>query len=1028
MVPKTGEKTVDKKKKLTAPASDFSVQLNEQQKRAVEHGAGPLLVVAGAGTGKTTVIVERLSWLIKEKGLRPDELLCLTFTDKAAGEMADRIDRRLPYGYIDLWVMTFHSFGERMLREHAIDIGLPGDFTILNERRQNLFIRQHLDEFNLKYYRPLGQPTKFIRDLVKHFSRCKDEAITPEEYLAFVKNERLNRDQADFVHKTDETNSTAQELERLTELAEAYQTYNRLLLERGYLDFGDLINQTLRLFKTRPAVLERYREQFRYLLVDEFQDTNWAQYALLKLLAAPNNNLTVVGDDDQSIYKFRGASISNILEFKRDFPQSADVVLTENYRSKQNILDQAHAFIQLNNPNRLEVQLQNAQAAFNQTVSKQLQAARRGSGVIETLVADTEADEARQVLEKALEIKNAEPKTSWNDLAILVRANDHAEPFLAAAERAGAPYQFVASRGLYRKVVVLDLVAWLKLLDDYHEAAAMYRVLNLPVFSFTSDELIDLNHEARRRSLSLYKLLELHSTLAFLSRQAHQDGERLLGLIRRQTEQSRRNTVQKVCFEFLETSGYLTYLSRDDDPKKLEQLSYLNAFMREITDFERSVREPTVAAFLHNHELSLESGEEGDLEPNLENGPESLKIMTVHAAKGLEFKHVFITNLVERRFPSTERSESIPVPDALVRETVPEGDIHLQEERRLFYVALTRAKDRVCLTRALDYGGARLKKPSAFLYELKLVTERSVAEERKRQSNILDVKIRSVAAPEPEAILKRVSAESKYDYSRLNAYDRCPWQYRYAYVIGVPSRGKPEFSYGQTMHQTLHDFFHLIRQRTDRPQTSLFSQTTPAVQATKPSATKPSVKLAELLEIYERAWISEWFPSEVKLAEWKKRGQDSLEKFYESHAGQFPVPLYLEQPFTIRLNEYTIGGKIDRIDPISSNPEAGVEILDYKTGSGRTEPTKEQKFQLLLYGLAARDPNVLNLKVERLTFIYLDSNERFTIQPAEPDFAAAKTWALNQINQIRSGEFGATPGVVCRTCDYFSICPFRKLK
>src|SRR3989344_1981460 len=347
---------------------DILEGLNSEQEHAVTHGDGPLLIVAGAGTGKTTVITKRLAWLIKSGRAKPDHILALTFTDKAAQEMEERVDKLLPYGYTDLWVSTFHSFGERLLHSHALDIGVPYDFKLLSETEQWLLVRQYLNKFNLRYYRPLGNPTKFIHALLRHFSRAKDEEIYPDNYLKYAETVRLNHDEetaraarpSRAKKKTWEKALLApddNEAARIEEVANAYHVYQQLLLEQNALDFGDLINYTLKLFCTRPDILNFYRQQFKYILVDEFQDTNWAQYEMVKLLAAPLNNLTLVGDDDQSIYRFRGASMSNILQFKKDYPKAQEVVLIKNYRSAQNILDAAYEFIQLNNPNRLEAQL-----------------------------------------------------------------------------------------------------------------------------------------------------------------------------------------------------------------------------------------------------------------------------------------------------------------------------------------------------------------------------------------------------------------------------------------------------------------------------------------------------------------------------------------------------------------------------------------------------------------------------------------------------------------------------------------------
>ena len=331
--------------------------LNKEQLEAVTHQNGPLLIVAGAGTGKTTVITKRIAHLIEAGLAKPDEILALTFTEKAAGEMQERADLLLPLGYHDMWISTFHSFCERILQQHGLDIGLPGDFKLLDETKAWMLVHNNLEKFDLDYYKPLGNPKKFISALLKHFSRCKDEVINPADYLSYAEGLKLSNDSAEGVlgesknQKIGKTQKTKlrqsdiptsdspaidpSEILRTAEIAGAFHTYQKLLLDNNYLDFGDLINYCLDLFKKRPRILKIYQEKFKFLMVDEFQDTNLAQYELIKLLAGDKCNLTVVGDDDQSIYKFRGASVSNILKFQNDYKSAKQITLVENYRSSQ---------------------------------------------------------------------------------------------------------------------------------------------------------------------------------------------------------------------------------------------------------------------------------------------------------------------------------------------------------------------------------------------------------------------------------------------------------------------------------------------------------------------------------------------------------------------------------------------------------------------------------------------------------------------------------------------------------------------
>jgi DNA helicase-2/ATP-dependent DNA helicase PcrA len=968
--------------------------------------------VAGAGTGKTTVITQRLAWLILQKGLKAHEVLALTFTEKAAGEMTDRLDRILPYGYVELWVSTFHSFCERILREHALDIGLPSDFRVLPQVDLWLLVRRNLDRFDLDYYRPVGNPARFIHSLLTHFSRAKDEAVQPTDYLGFVEKLALDRDRDPSIAGLDGA-AKDMELKRLRELANAYATYEKMLLDERVLDFGDLILRTLQLFRERPQILARYREQFKAILVDEFQDTNWAQYELVKLLAAPTNNLTVVGDDDQSIYKFRGASLANILQFKRDYPVTSEVVLTTNYRSKQNLLDAAYGFIVQNNPNRLEVQL----ADGSQTpVSKKLTATRKGDGRFEPMTAETESGEADAVIEKILELRKS-VKAKWDDFAILVRANDHAEPFLAALDRGGIPYQFLASRGLYRKEVVLDILAFLRLLDNYHESDALYRVLTFSFWKVPTSDLIELGAFARRKGYSLFEAARMAQAVTGLSSEGRSRITRVLGVVETFTGEARIKSVSLVLQKFLNESGYLKSLTSENDARRATDLLLLNHFYRTVLEFEHAAEEPTVRAFVASVQLEREAGEEGSLAGAFDEGPEAVKVMTVHGAKGLEFPYVFIVQLVDQRFPTRERGEAIPLPDALVKEEVPEGDLHLEEERRLMYVAMTRARDGLFLTRAVDYGGARAKKPSRFLVELGLAKGDEVKPKRKTPTVP-----RSPSAPVPPlepALADVVERKVSFSFTELDTYETCPWKYRYAHVLSVPSGKGPQASFGTTVHATLRDFFHQIQERAGAPQTDLFGAAT-----AKPKPFEPPT-LKEFLELYERNWVDDWYESSRMREDYRKRGREALTKFYEAQGGNFPVPKFLEQRFAVSLDPYRFSGAIDRVDVISEAPRTGVEIIDYKTGKMSPEKLKRNKLQLSLYALACEDPNVFNLKVEQITFEYIEEGKRESVEPKPEDLSKARDWALGTIEKIKSGDFHATPGVVCKFCDFRSICPYR---
>ncbi len=1050
------------------------------------HKDGPLLIVAGAGTGKTTVITQRIAYLIEQGRARSDEILALTFTEKAAGEMEERVDRLLPIGYLDLWVSTFHSFGERILVEHGLDIGLPFDFKLLNEFEQWALIRKNLDKFNLNYYRPLGNPTKFIHALVKHFSRVKDEDISPDEYLKYAEELKENMDsmlsgggkrrnsKLQILSLTDGVNSSGssrqpaqgglpkddrrtkemaeQEVARINEVANAYHVYQQLLLNNNALDFGDLINYCLKLFRQRPAILEKYRQQFKYILLDEFQDTNWAQYELVKMLAAPKNNLVVVGDDDQSIYKFRGASVSNILQFKKDYPKSKEIALVKNYRNKQNILDLSYEFIKLNNPNRLEYQLNKGQKndrmaqsgkAAKQRLDKKLVAKNKGEGAIGVIAGKDLADEVRQVVEKIADLKvrsqrrvtNAahanrnNEEASWNDYAILVRANESAKNFCQALEIAGLPYQFLASRGLYTKPVIMDILAYLKMLDNYHESPSLYRVLNLPVLNFSYQELVNFNYWANKKAWSLYEVLKSANSFN-LGRELLAKVEIVLNLIAKHTALVREKSVLEVVLAFLNDSGYLKYLSSRDEHISREIIGYLNQFLKRIQSFESGSDDKSVNSFLSELNMEIDSGEEGALLPDIEAGPEAIKIMTVHAAKGLEFKYVFIANLVDKRFPTIERKELIQIPDALIKEILPQGDIHLEEERRLFYVAMTRAKQDLYFSWAPDYGGIRRKKPSRFLAESGMVqgdnlpaqagkTEKlKNTETEEAEAGILDF---SIVKKKNENGPARYPVPSYFSYTQLAAFSNCPYQYRFAHILKIPRQGKAQFSFGKTMHSTLQKLFELIKEKRGLDQTDLFNQNK---EENKGKENKVEISIEEILDLYKQSWIEDWYESNERKEEYRKLGKEILRDFYKKYEGNWPLVLFTEKGFNIKIfagsKSYTIRGAIDRID------EAGgkLKVIDYKTGRPKEKLNFIDKEQLLIYQMAARD--LFAQEIDSLSFYFLENNTELEFLGTDSELKKVKEKIITTIREIEKNKFPPKPSSLCRYCDFYDICEFRK--
>ena len=1008
--------------------------LNKEQKQAVQFGKGELLIIAGAGTGKTTVITKRIAYLLDKGKIKPEEVVALTFTDKAASEMEERIDTLLPYGYVDLAVLTFHKFCEQILRDNALDIGLSPDFKLFDQIQQWLLFRRNLNSFNLNYYKPLGNQTKFINAFIKHFSRCKDEEIYPQEYLDYVEQLKMNTGSVKGVYSKDnhlaaEEDEDLMEVMRINEVAEAYHVYQQLLLDNNALDFGDLIGYTLKLFRTRPKILAKYQKQYKYILVDEFQDTDWAQYELIKLLSCEENNINVVADDDQSIYRFRGASMSNILRFKEDFPNSKELFLINNYRTKQNILDLSYKFIQQNNPNRLEFQLC-AQDKENKKpkLSKRLISNTGENGIIEHLHVDNLKNEIKTVADKIIKLYEHNRDVNWDDFAILIRANSQAVNFINEFENRGIPFTFISARGLYTKPIILDLISYLRLIINLSDNIAAYRVLEMDCFGFSYKDIMAILRFSSKKAISVVGSLKRFNEY-IISDEGKEIIKKLLRLLNKHSALAKKEKVFKVAYQIIMDLELLQFLQKKGEKIYIEKVKYLNQFFKRLENFENASPDflenqaLNVRDFLSFFDLSVQAGDEGNLETDYDFGPETVKIMTVHGSKGLEFKHVFIVNLVDKRFPSITRKEVLEIPEPLLKEKLSGKDSHLEEERRLFYVAMTRAKDAVYFTSADDYGGVRKKKLSRFLYELGFCDSPEKVAKKEKTKAIKPEEFK----PDYSKSLKikqdkdfKLPLPKKFSFTQLKSFENCPYQYKLAHILKLYGFGKQVFSYGQAMHSTLQKFFQLIENRSKPSQTNLFVGDEP---------TKPKIPtLKELLEIFESSWIEDWYDDDESKQNYKKEGTDSLKEFYEINYPNFPKVLALEMGFKLKIDDDVLIGRIDRVDELE---DGSIEVVDYKTGgvpANLNKIDKSNKNQLLIYQLALQDI-YKDKKVKQVTFYYLKKNKALSFKGTDEELDKLREEIKIKIAKIKNSDFTPTPSMfTCNNCDYKDICEYKIIK
>ncbi len=960
-------------------------KLNLSQKRAIEHSKGPLLIIAGAGTGKTTVITERIKNLIQDKKVRPEEILALTFTEKAAGEMLDRLDVIMPLSYEEPWIMTFHGFCDRILRDEGLEIGLSTDYKILDQPNQWILIKKNLFDLGLKYYLPLGNPTKFIGALLKFFSRLQDEDIMPEDFFTYVKKFQASsklKAQSSKLKNKEVLPDFPDNPDRLWELANAYKKYQEIKLKENHLDFGDLITWTLRLFRERPNILKKYQQQFKHILVDEFQDTNWAQLQLVKLLAPAkdNPNLVVVGDDDQSIYKWRGAAVSNILDFKKHYPNASEVVLIENYRSGQKLLNTTYRLIINNNPDRLEVRL---------GIDKKLKA-KRGSflPLPEIVQLPSLEDEADFVAGKIMDLASRENYT-YKDFAILARANNHLDPFITAFKRHGIPYQLLGNRGLFDQDEVRDLLFFGKAVVDPKDSINLFQVLHNPVFKIETDKILEALVQSRGTRKSLWEVINKKSDTEekFLN---------VVNLIKSAREKTASQPTSRILFDFVQQTGYVKQFIETETLENQLKIKNLNLFFQKIKSFESENKKAGLVEFIDWLDLLIEAGE-NPAQAQIED-IDTVFLATVHGVKGLEFPVVFVVNCVADRFPTRRRNDSIEFPEKLIKESLPEGDSHLQEERRLFYVACTRARDYLFLTLAKDYGGAREKRPSIFLHELKLSINQLKTNPNQLSwlNGVLPINVR------PKKVIDGKPYLSFVSYSQIDTFLTCPLKYKYRYVLSVPSRPHHSLTFGQTIHRTLREF-HLSEKL------------------------GKLMSMENFLQVYERNFDEAGYESEEHKLKRYNEGKKFLANYYRVHKELFPgSPFLLEQSFNLRIGNIPLQGKIDRID----KTETGYELIDYKTGSSKDQKIVDKDRQLTIYAMAAVYGAMRGQKImpEKLSLYFIEENKKITTTRSNEELEKEKKLLVKTIDSISKSKFPAKPGYPfpCSYCEYNIICPFAK--
>lgn len=631
--------------------------LNEQQREAVFHTNGPLLILAGAGSGKTRVLTHRIAYLIEEKGVNPWNILAITFTNKAAGEMRERVDKLVGFGSESIWVSTFHSTCVRILRRHIDRLGYDNNFTIYDADDQKTLMKDvcRLIDIDTKVYKE--------RNLLSAISSAKDELIMPQEF-------ELNAG-GDYGKQ---------------KIAKVYREYEKQLRANNALDFDDLLVKTVQLFQTQPDILEYYQERFRYIMVDEYQDTNTVQFKFVSLLAGKYKNLCVVGDDDQSIYKFRGANIKNILNFEQEYHDARVIKLEQNYRSTGNILNAANAVIR-NNVGRKDKSLWTENGEGEKIQLRQF---------------DTGYDEADFI---AGDIKkNVSDGAAYNDHAILYRTNAQSRLFEEKFVAANIPYKIVGGINFYARREIKDLLAYLKTIDNGKDDLAVRRIINVPKRGIGLTTINRVQESALEREIGFYEALQGLDLIPNIGRSTAKL-DSFVALIEYFKGFAQNESISDLMKEIIEKTGYVENLEAEDKEDAQTRIENIDELLSKIAAYEEKCADedekPTLSGFLE--EVALVA----DID-SLDEAQDYVILMTLHSAKGLEFPRVYLAGMEDGLFPSYMTITS-------------DGNEDLEEERRLCYVGITRAEKELtvsCARRRMIRGETQYNKTSRFLKEI----------------------------------------------------------------------------------------------------------------------------------------------------------------------------------------------------------------------------------------------------------------------------------------------------------------------
>lgn len=971
---------------------------DEHQQQAIAHVSGPMLVIAGAGTGKTTVLTQRIASLIREGRARPDEILALTYTDNSACEMLARVRKELDGTDIrGLQACTFHACCNGLLQRRNAGFG------VLDDKDLWVFLRRQIRELRLKHFVRAANVGQFLDSLLDFMRRCQDELIGPAEYAVYV--ERIERGEVPLPRVARSKKHTELEateiLERCQEIAHVFSTVEKMLAAKNLGTFGHMITKAHCLLKDDPALLEEERSRTRFLLVDEFQDANFAQVEILSMLAGPEANVFVVGDPDQAIYQFRGASSEAFVLFLKNFPAAKVVALEKNRRSLTPILRCAFGFVNENPPvfgqtiTGQTVPQAAASISYHRACLESLrdeEAKQRGDAapappveIVTWRDKEVEAADLARRIQKTRKDKNKnnnnnKDRCRWSDFAVLYRQHNHRDELVQEFAERGIPFS-IEGLDVLDTPEVRDVVACLTAAVSPNDAGSLFRVAALPPFGIAAIELRAAMRAVRRQEL------DLRTVLGSLT-----GGSAVLESVEKVHREIEKDGVRAVDAANVVIRHF-----------NLQRLPVVATFLKFVESWQKKPIAETgaPAEFLEYLDYFVQA--KGTI-PLPRTDDDAVQFLTAHAAKGLEFRHVAIVRGSSVSFPTVYREPLVAFPPELRRSgtsSIDDKTLHEEEERRLFYVAMTRAKDTLAIY-AHQGQSKKDPKPTKFLRDFMVnpvyanfwstrsaaaVQDALFAEEEERialeQSNVAAW----LLMPPSANFVTGLSA------SAIEIYEECPLRFKLEREWNLPRDVSAALHYGKAMHDVLRTFYDARRFQRE-------------------------ISDQDLLEQFRSALASAGVADRYQYELYLRQGTEQLKHFIEcAHSSPAEV-VETECRFEMQIGSSKVTGRVDRVDRTGTGT---ISIVDYKTGKPRSQEDADDSLQLSLYALAARD--VWGKNADRLVFHNLENNSAICTTRNEAQLEEAKLRVQKVAAAIARGEFPADPGYHCAYCPYRNLCP-----